>query len=50
MKPLSMSDGVLQSAEVQSATVSERDVGEEECVVNVEWSEAFVSCGGSLSQ
>ena len=38
------------SAEVQSATVSERDVGEEECVVNVEWSEAFVSCGGSLSQ
>ena len=25
-------------------------MGEEECVVNVEWSEAFVSCGGSLSQ
>ena len=50
MEPLSMSDGVLVSAEVQSATVSERDVGEEECVVNVEWSEAFVSCGGSLSQ
>ena len=45
-----MSGGVLVSAEVQSATVSERDVGEEECVVNVEWSEAFVSCGGSLSQ
>ena len=40
----------MVSAEVQSATVSERDVGEEECVVNVEWSEAFVSCGGSLSQ
>ena len=45
-----MSGGVVVSAEVQSATVSERDVGEEECVVNVEWSEAFVSCGGSLSQ
>ena len=45
-----MSGGVLVPAEVQSATVSERDVGEEECVVNVEWSEAFVSCGGSLSQ
>ena len=25
-------------------------MGEEECVVNVEWSDAFVSCGGSLSQ
>ena len=25
-------------------------MGEEECVMNVEWSEAFVSCGGSLSQ
>ena len=25
-------------------------MGEEECVVNVEWSEALVSCGGSLSQ
>ena len=45
-----MSDGVVVPAEVQSATVSERDVGEEECVVNVEWSEALVSCGGSLSQ
>ena len=45
-----MSGGVVVSAEVQSATVSERDVGEEECVVNVEWSEALVSCGGSLSQ
>ena len=53
MQPLSNQPcpgGVLVSAEVQSATVSERDVGEEECVVNVEWSEAFVSCGGSLSQ
>ena len=53
MEPLSntsLSGGVVMSAEVQSATVSERDVGEEECVVNVEWSEALVSCGGSLSQ
>ena len=25
-------------------------MGERECVVNVEWSEAFVSCGGSVSQ
>ena len=35
---------------MQSVSVSERDVGETECVVNVEWSEAFVSCGGSVSQ
>ena len=36
--------------ELFPASVSERDVGERECVVNVEWSEAFVSCGGSVSQ
>ena len=35
---------------MQSVSVSERDVGERECVVNVEWSEALVSCGGSVSQ
>ena len=35
---------------MQSVSVSERDVGKTECVVNVEWSEAFVSCGSSVSQ
>ena len=40
----------LTPSEVQFVSVSERDVGERECVVNVEWSEAFVSCGGSVSQ
>ena len=42
--------GVPTRPQLLPPTVSERDVGEEECVVNVEWSEAFVSCGGSLSQ
>ena len=37
--------------QVLSATISERDVGGgEECVVSVEWSEAIVSCGGSVPQ
>ena len=40
----------LTPPQVQSVSVSERDVGERECVENVEWSEAFVSCGGSVSQ
>ena len=37
--------------QVLSATISERDVGGgEECVASVEWSEAIISCGGSVSQ
>ena len=36
---------------VLSATISQRDVGGGEyCVVSVEWSEAIVSCGGSVSR
>ena len=31
-------------------SISERDASEDECVVSVEWSEALVSCAGSVSQ
>ena len=31
-------------------TVSERSVGADECVLSVRWSEAVISCGGSVSQ
>jgi hypothetical protein len=45
---------ILENAkgvQVLSATISERDVGGgEECVASVEWSEAIVSCGGSVSR
>ena len=45
------STDLLSHSQINSATISERDVGEEEeCVVSVEWSEAIVSCGGSVSQ
>ena len=33
-----------------AATVSERDVDADECVLSVRWSEAVISCGGSVSQ
>ena len=33
-----------------AATVSEPDVGADECVLGVRWSEAVISCGGSVSQ
>ena len=33
-----------------AATVSEPDVGADECVLSVRWSEAVISCGGSVSQ
>ena len=33
-----------------AATVSERGVGADECVLSVRWSEAVISCGGSVSQ
>ena len=43
--------GNATGVQVLSATVSERDVGGgEECVVSVEWSEAIVSCAGTVSQ
>ena len=36
--------------ELIDATVSERDVGADECVLSVRWSEAVISCGGSVTQ
>ena len=43
--------GNAKGVQVLSATISERDVGGgEECVVSVEWSEAVVSCAGTVSQ
>ena len=45
----SNSDEVLYPPEFQSATVM-RGEGEDEWVVRVEWSEATVSCSGSVSQ
>ena len=42
-------DEVLYPPEFQSATVM-RGEGEDEWVVRVEWSEATVSCSGSVSQ
>ena len=33
-----------------AATVSELGVGADECVFSVRWSEAVISCGGSVSQ
>ena len=43
--------GNATGVQVLSATISQRDVGGgKECVVSVEWSEAVVSCGGSVSQ
>ena len=47
--PSSNSDEVLYPPEFQSATVM-RGEGEDEWVVRVEWSEATVSCSGSVSQ
>ena len=32
------------------ASISQGDVGVDECVVNVVWSEPFISCSGSVSQ
>ena len=32
------------------ASISQGDVGVDECVVNVVWSEPFISCTGSVSQ
>ena len=42
--------GVLVPPQYLAATVSERDVGADECVLGVRWSEAVISCGGSVSQ
>ena len=47
--PSSDSGEVLYPPEFQSATVM-RGEGEDEWVVRVEWSEATVSCSGSVSQ
>ena len=41
---------LISLPELNSAAISERDVGGGECVVSVEWSEAFVSCSDSVSQ
>ena len=49
VSPFSDSDEVLYPPEFQSATVM-RGEGEHEWVVRVEWSEATVSCSGSVSQ
>ena len=47
----SPTDTFTTHSEILSATISERDVGGGEgCVVSVEWSEAIVSCAGSVSQ
>ena len=36
--------------EFLSASISEPDVGVEECVLSVKWSEPVISCAGSVSQ
>ena len=40
----------LSAPEFLPASISQGDVGVDECVVNVEWSEPFISCTGSVSQ
>ena len=41
---------MLVPSQLIAATVSERGVGADECVVSINWSEAVISCGGSVSQ
>ena len=40
---------MLESATIQSATVSGFDEEENMCQLGLEWSEAIVSCGGDVS-
>ena len=42
--------GELVPPEFLSVTISEADVGVDECVVRVRWSESVISCTGSVSQ
>ena len=40
----------ISPPEFLPASISQGDVGVDECVVNVVWSESFISCSGSVSQ
>lgn len=43
--------GPPSTPEILSISIIERDMGDSgECMVNVEWTEAMVSCGGSVSK
>ena len=40
----------ISAPEFLPASISQGDVGVDKCVVNVVWSEPFISCSGSVSQ
>ena len=48
MKERCRDTGSLKAPQVFSTAISQ--LNDYSCILNVEWSEAFVSCGGSVSQ